>query len=76
MVAVPAPVPVAIPETGSTVATPVLLLLHVPPPMALLNAEAAPTQKLVVPVMGAVGLTVTVDVAVSLNPQASVTTIE
>ena len=51
MVDVPAATPVTIPVLF-TVAIAVLLLLHTPPAVALLNVVVEPTQALVVPVIG------------------------
>jgi hypothetical protein len=56
-VALPAATPVTIPDVP-TVATPVLLLLHVPPEAALLNVADNPTHMLGVPVIAAIGETV------------------
>jgi len=50
MVAVPAAAPVTFPEVF-TVAIAVLLLLHVPPVVALLNDVVAPGHTTVVPVI-------------------------
>ncbi len=52
MVAVPAETPVTIPEVVLTVATDVLLLLHVPlPPIVLYKTVLLPAQNVEVPVM-------------------------
>jgi len=60
-VAVPIPTPVTTP-VALTVATPGVLLLHVPPPVALANAAVPPRQMLtgLVGVMGDIAFTVTV----------------
>ena len=50
MTDVPAAIPDTLPET-STVATEILLLLHVPPPVASDNAVIAPAQTRGIPVM-------------------------
>jgi hypothetical protein len=64
MVAVPPEMPVTIPEPLPIVATVVVLLLHVPPDVLLLNDVVNPTHKDVIPVIVAgSGLTVTVIVA-------------
>ena len=44
MVAVPTPVPTTAPVADATVATPVLLLLHVPPLVESLKANPEPWQ--------------------------------
>jgi hypothetical protein len=64
MVAVPpVPIPLTDPIPGSTVATVVLLLLHVPPVVASFNGVEDPEQTLVAPVIdNGKGLTVTVAV--------------
>ena len=74
MVAVPAVTPVTIPDMP-IVATAVLLLLHVPPVVVLLNVVVAVAQTIAVPVMVPAtgsGLTVTSIVAVAV-PQLLVT---
>lgn len=53
MMAVPAVTPVTIPVVAPTVATAGVLLLQVPPGVALLKVVVAPTQWRVVPVMPA-----------------------
>ena len=55
MTDVPADTPVTKPVTGSIVATDVLLLLHVPPGMALLRAVVLLTHTVTMPVIGATG---------------------
>src|ERR1043166_4771101 len=58
---VPADTPVTTPVVEPIVATPVLLLLQVPPPVPSLNVVVAPWQILVTPVIGrGDGYTVTV----------------
>jgi hypothetical protein len=74
MVAVPAVMPVTVPVLP-TVATPVAVLLHVPPVAASLKPVAEPTHTDAVPVMlpaDGNGLTVTVVVAADV-PQPLVT---
>ncbi len=66
MVAVPAveiPLPVIIPEIVPAVATPVLLLLHVPPVTASVSVVTAPPQMLAPLMADGSGYTVTVVVA-------------
>ena len=63
MVAVPAETPLTTPVEEPTVATPVALLLQVPPEVELANVVVDPTQVEVVPVIAAKignGLTVAV----------------
>jgi hypothetical protein len=72
-VVVPALTPDTTPVEDPIVATDVLLLVQVPPPVALLNAVVPPTHTVVVPVIGVIGFTVIVLVAVAVIPQASVT---
>lgn len=65
--AVPAASPVIKPVVGLTLATPVLLLLQIPPVVVLLSAVVAPRHTLVSPVMFAgIGFTVTMVVAVQV----------
>jgi hypothetical protein len=65
--------PVATPVPGSTVATAVLLLVHVPPPPSI-NDVVAPAQTLSAPVIGAGDVfTVTVVVAFEVHVITSVT---
>jgi hypothetical protein len=60
MVLVPAATPLTVPVPDPTVAIPVVLLLQVPPPVALARVELAAWQTNVVPVIEAGnGLTVT-----------------
>lgn len=59
----PADAPYTIPATASTVAIAVLLLLQVPPVVASLNIVALPAHRVVLPVTGVIGFTVTVVVA-------------
>jgi len=64
IVAVPADAPVITPVEAPTVATPILLLLHVDVPEMSDSVDVPPTQTTIVPVIGAgVGLTVTFVVA-------------
>jgi hypothetical protein len=61
--------PVTIPVADPTVATAVLLLLHVPPPLAgSVSVEIRPTQTLVFPVI-VVGGALTVTMVVALHPE-------
>ena len=48
---VPVETPDTTPSETPMVATPVASLIHVPPPVLLLNVEEEPTHKLVVPVI-------------------------
>ena len=78
IVAVPALTPVTKPELLFTVATPVLLLLHVPPgvPVVLDNCVVLPLQTVVVPVIvPAIGaaFTVTTAAVVTGPPQLLLT---
>lgn len=64
MVAVPSATPVTTPLADATVATDVLLLLHVPPGVLLLRVVVVNAQRVSVPVMdGGALLTVTTSVA-------------
>ena len=67
MIAEPPAMPVTIPSVAPIVATPVLLLLHVPPLVALASVVVAPAHTLVVPVM-AVARELTVTVVVAEQP--------
>lgn len=58
MTVVPPLTPVTMPVDGSTVATEVLLLFQVPPVVLLLSVVVAPGQTVVVPLIGAVLITV------------------
>jgi hypothetical protein len=51
IVEVPAPTPVTTPVPATTVALKVLLLLHVPPPVALARVTVDPTATVVNPVI-------------------------
>jgi hypothetical protein len=62
--AVPPDTPVISPVVTFAIATVVLLLLHVPPNIALLSVIVVPWHTVVVPVIGATGFTVTVVVAI------------
>lgn len=64
IVAVPPDIPRAVPLLTPIVATAGLPLLHVPPVVPLLSVDVLPWQRLVVPVMALIGLTVIIDVAV------------
>ena len=71
MVAVPAATPVTTPD-AVTVATPVLLLVHVPPAVASVSGVVNPTQTDNVPVIaGGKGLTVTTTVG-AIQPVGNV----
>jgi hypothetical protein len=73
-VAVPADIPVTRPPP-LIVATPVLLLLHAPPPVPSLSAVVDPTHTLIVPPMpGGPDVTDTVIVDVQLPPREYVIT--
>jgi len=64
IVGVPADTPVMIPVPAPTVAKPVLLLVHAPPRVVLLNVTVLPTHTFVVPVItGRAALTVAIAVA-------------
>ncbi len=67
MVALPAATPETIPVAEPTVAIEVLLLVHVPPEVALFSVTEAPTHVAIVPVM-ADGNGVTVTVVVTDPP--------
>jgi len=71
IVALPADIPVTVPEIGPIVATPALLLAHVPPDDVLLNVVVAPTQTDAVPVIAA-GKALTVAVVLEEQPDGSV----
>ena len=64
---VPALMPVTTPVPDTTVAIAVLLLLHVPPPVALANVVVEPSHTLAVPVFAA-GPDVTFTVCVREQP--------
>lgn len=63
IVAVPAAIPDTMPVVAGTVATAVLLLLHVPEPVAFDSDVAEPEHMLPIPVIGSSVLTVTTAVA-------------
>jgi hypothetical protein len=70
MIDVPAPIPVTMPDAEPMVATPVLLLVHVPPPVVLLSVVIVPAQIPVAPVIAAAPvLMVTMVVAVQPVPK-------
>lgn len=71
MVAVPAPAPETMPDEEPTVATPVALLLHVPPVGLQLSVVVDPSHTVVVPVMDP-GAVVTVTSRVVKQPPLSV----
>jgi hypothetical protein len=60
MTAKPGAAPDTTPEPGNTVATEKLLEVQVPPGIILARVVLKPTQVLSIPVLGAVGCTVTV----------------
>jgi hypothetical protein len=64
----PADTPVTIPVVGPTVATVVVLLVHSPPGTASVNAVLSPVHKEALPVIGNLGLTVIILLAVQLPP--------
>jgi hypothetical protein len=66
MVALPVPTPVTIPDDKPTVAIPVLLLVHVPAPVASDNVVVVPAHKLVFPAIA--GAVFTVTAAIDLHP--------
>jgi hypothetical protein len=71
MVVVPAEVPVTTPVVSTAVATSTLLLLHVPPVVALASEVDEPIHACVLPVIGA-GVTFIVNVAVDAHPVVTV----
>ena len=70
MVVVPGATPLTVPPVGSTVATVVLLLVHVPPAIPFVSKVTLPKQTVDEPLIG-VGDAVTVTVldAPQLNPK-------
>ena len=70
IIAVPVATPVVTPVEGATVATAVLLLVHVPPDTDVLNVVTEPVQTDMLPVTGveAVALTVT-NLEAAVDPQ-------
>jgi hypothetical protein len=74
-VAVPEATPPTTPVPDITVATLVLLLVHVPPPVLLVKVVELPTHMLVEPAIAA-GLAVTVTVAVTRQPEIEYVIIE
>lgn len=68
MVALPGAIPVTVPFDTSTVATLLLLLLHVPPATELLNDKFCPAHTDELPVIDA-GVPVTFTLAVAFVPQ-------
>ena len=72
IVADPADIPVTIPVPDPTVATDVLLLVHIPPPEASVKADVDPMQYTdVVPPIGA-GKAFTVNIVVAIQPDGAV----
>jgi len=71
IVAVPAPTPVAVPVDEPIVATPLLLLLQVPPLTELVRVELLPTQADIVPPIAA-GDVFTETVVVVVHPVPNV----
>ncbi len=67
MVAVPAAIPVTMPVPDPTVAILVLLLLHEPPEVVLVNVVVAPAQTVKVPAISARELIV-MDMGTVLDP--------
>jgi hypothetical protein len=57
---VPTDIPVTIPEEEPALATAGLLVIHVPPVMVFPSEVVPPTHTVVLPVIGATGLTVSV----------------
>ncbi len=73
MIAVPGVMPLTVPEESPTVATPVALLLQVPPGTLEDRVADADVQILVVPVIvPADGVALTVAIAVVLQPVGNV----
>ncbi len=70
MVAAPSLTPVTIPVVDPTVATAVLLLLHVPPGVASAKAALVPTQTTLAPDIGCMALTVTTTLVLQPPPVA------
>ena len=69
---VPVATPLAMPDVLPIVAIVVLLLLHVPPLTVFVRFVVSPAQTVRPPVIGAVGFTVIVLVAVVAEPHRSV----
>ncbi len=67
MVAVPTVMAFTVPGGATVVATVVLLLLHVPPPVASLSTEDRPVHALSVPVIAA-GCAFTVRLVIATQP--------
>ena len=73
IVVVPAETPVTIPVPDPILATPVLVLVQIPPPVASLSRIVCPTQVVELPVIAAgAALTVKVTALVAVNPLPSV----
>ena len=68
MNAVPAETPVTIPVAEPTVATPVLLLLHIPPASESLKVTKAPGPRVDVPATGGPGIIQTTVKTVRTQP--------
>jgi len=71
MVTTPSVMPVTVPVEDPIVATPVLLLLHTPPLVELVNVVVKPTHTLVVPPIAA-GFGLTVKLVTAIQPVLSV----
>ena len=71
MVTTPEVTPVTIPDVEPMVATPVLLLVHVPPEVASVNVVVKPTHTFVVPPIAA-GFGLTVKLVTAIQPVLSV----
>ena len=70
MVVVPCETELTTPEEGLTVATAVLLLVHVPPVLVLAKVIVLPKQTVFEPVIGAVAATNAAQVPVFVEPDA------
>ena len=66
----PPPAPVTTPVPVPTVATVVVLLVHLPPAVPSLSVPACPTHSVVIPVMGS-GLAFTVITVLVIHPAPS-----
>jgi hypothetical protein len=73
IVTVPTDTPVTTPDKESTVARPVLLLLHVPPAVELLNEDIFPAQILKVPVIAETEAFTVITFVTATEPQLLVT---
>ena len=71
MVITPEVTPVTMPDVAPMVATPVLLLVHVPPEVASVNVVVKPTHTFVVPPIAA-GFGLTVKLVTAIQPVLNV----